>query len=350
MPISPLDPAPITRYLRAKASSHLLVAAIHHLNVFEELNEGPMSMNELQQKLHLKERPAMVLFPSLCAMGLVQFNTEAQLQLTELGKFLTASHPANLIGYAGLEKQDAGVLQMTEWLRNDGPENTSAGFSYIKDEAAPSPMDDPEAARFFTMALAGRARYLSPVVAGSMTKRNGNFLDIAGGTGYYTYEWLIANPGSRATIFDRPEVLKIAAELLDDFCNQKSREADTLKDRVTFMPGDMLTDDLPKADVLLAASVFHDWPVETCERLAQKFAEAINPGGELWIHDAFLNDTLDGPLAVTDYSAMLFLGTKGRAYSRKEYRTWFSNVGLVPSNENIATLMDYGLICATKPK
>lgn len=143
--------------------------------------------------------------------------------------------------------------------------------------------------------------------------------------------------------------MKVAAELLDDFCNQGGNKTKTLKERITFMPGDMLTDSLPKADLLLAASVFHDWPTETCEVLAKKFAAALNSGGELWIHDAFLNDALDGPIAVTDYFAMLFLGTKGRAYSRKEYRNWLSRAGLVPSPENIPTLMDYGLISAIKP-
>lgn len=349
MTSSPLDLAPITRYLRAKASSHLLVAAVHHLGVFEELDKAPKSIQELQQIMHLKERPAMVLFPALCAMGMMYFNTQRQLQLTELGKYLTKNCPANLIGYAGLEKEDPGVLQMTEWLKNDGPENAAKGFSYVKDADAPSPMDDPAAARFFTMALAGRARHLSPIAAAKITKREGHLLDIAAGTGYYTYEWLAANPNSRATIFDRTEVLKVAAELLDAFCNSDRKDVKEIKSRVTFMPGDMLTDELPKTDLLLAASVFHDWPTETCELLAKKFAAALKPGGELWIHDAFLNDTLDGPMAVTDYAAMLFLGTKGRAYSRKEYRNWFVQAGLLPSPENIPTLMDYGLIWAMKP-
>jgi len=344
-----LDLAPITRLLRAKASSHLLVAAVHHLGVFEELDKGRKSIMDLQKNLKLKDRPAMVLFPALCAMGMIEYNSQHQVQLTALGKYLTTGCPENLIGYAGLEKQDPGVLQMIEWLQNDGPQNSSEGFSYVKDEEAPSPMDDPDAARFFTLALAGRARFLSPIVANKITKREGHLLDVAGGTGYYTYEWLAANPSSTATLFDRPEVLKVAAEILEDFCKGRSNEFNTIKERITFIPGNMLTDDLPKADVLLAASLFHDWPAETCEMLAKKFAKAIKPGGELWIHDAFLNDTLDGPLAVTDYSAMLFLGTKGRAYSRKEYRSWLLQAGLVPSSENIPTLMDYGLISATKP-
>jgi hypothetical protein len=343
MNLSILDPAPITRHLRAKSSSHLLVSAVHHFNVFEILSGGPMSLEQLQQQLGLRLRPAMVLFPALCAMELVRFNSLRNLEITELGRLLARSNPANIAGYLELDKDDPGVLRMTDWLKYDGPKDLAQGVSYVKDEHADSPMDDPGGARFFTMALAGRARYLSPVVANKMSRREGTLLDIAGGTGYYTYEWLLANPTSTATIVDRLEVLKIAQEILEGYPNKEE-----LRSRVTYLPGDMLVDDLPKADVVLAASLFHDWPEEVCIPLAKKFADTVNPGGELWVHDAFLEDTLDGPQTVTDYSAMLFLGTKGRAYSRKEYRTWLSDAGLVPSEINIPTLMDYGLISAKK--
>jgi len=199
------------------------------------------------------------------------------------------------------------------------------------------------------MALAGRAKYLSPIVADKITRRNGILLDVAGGTGYYTYEWLLANPSARAILCDRPEVLKVASEILEEFCSERAADASSIKERITFLPADMLTDELPEADIVLAASLFHDWPTQTCEILAAKFAKALKPGGELWVHDAFLNDTLDGPIAVTDYSAMLFLGTKGRTYSRKEYRSWFTKAGLIPVPKEMATLMDYGLISAVKP-
>ena len=343
-----LDLAPITQYLRAKASSQLLVCAIHHFNVFEILSFAPVSLKDLMQKTGLKDRPAMVLFPSLCAMGLLQWNDKNELEITELGRYLTTENIFNLIGYAGLEKEDAGVLHMKNWLLHDGPEDAFQGLSYIKDDAAASPMDEAETARFFTLALAGRARYLSPIVAQKIGSSNGHLLDVAAGTGYYTYEWLKVNNGATATIFDRPEVLKVAQELLQEFCNRYSLDITYFKSRITFLPGDMLKDELPQSDIILAASLFHDWPEDTCQMLAQKFAAALKPGGAIWIHDAFLNDTLDGPIAVTDYSAMLFLGTKGRAYSRKEYRNWLSNAGLQNVETSIPTLMDYGLISANK--
>lgn len=284
----------------------------------------------------------MVLFPALCAMELLKFDNEKKLYLTALGKFLVRTTPGNLIGYTGLESEDPGVLKMVQRIKNDGPEDATQGLSYVKDEHAESPMDEPDAARFFTMALAGRAKFLSPLVASKLPARKAHLVDVAGGTGYYTYEWLLANPGSTATIIDRPEVLKIAAEILDSYSNKE------LKQRVTFHPGDMLEDEIPKGDIILTASLFHDWPDETCMILMKKFAASLNSDGELWVHDAFLNDTLDGPLPVTDYSAMLFLGTKGRCYSRKEYREWFTIAGLSPDAQNIPTLMDYGLISARK--
>lgn len=344
-----LDLAPITRHLRAMFGSRLLVAAVHHIPVFETLSHGPLLLAELQNQLGLKERPAMVLFPALCAMELLQYDAKNRLYLTELGRYLTQTQSPNLMGYVGLEKDDPGVVEMAVRLRNDGPLATPEGISFVKEGAEPSPMDDVEMARHFTLGLAGRAQRLSPLVAASLPKSDGHLLDVAGGTGYYTYEWLRQNPNATATLLDRPAVLTVAKELLDEFIQSGRPGVETVRDRVTFQPGDMLTDELPETDLLLAASLFHDWPTETCWMLAHRFAAALRPNGTLWVHDAFLTDALDGPMAVTDYSAQLFWGTKGRCYSRAEYRSWFSEAGLLPSSENLPTQLDYGLIWAQKP-
>lgn len=344
------DPAPITRHLRAMFGSRLLLAAVHHLNVFETLSAGPLPLAELSQRLNLDERPAMTLFPALCAMELLQYDAAGSLAITELGRYLTPGRTPNLVGYTGLEKDDPGVLEMALRLRNDGPLEAPEGISFVKEGEGPSPMDDPELARKFTLGLAGRARHLSPIVAANLPKREGHLLDVAGGTGFYTYEWLLANPTSTATLLDRPAVLTVAAGILDEFSRSGRPGADTVQARVTLLPGDMLTDELPQTDILLAASLFHDWPVPTCQLLAHRFAATLRSGGELWVHDAFLNDGLDGPLAVTDYSAQLFWGTKGRCYSRAEYQSWFVQAGLTPSPDAIPTQLDYGLIWARKEK
>ncbi len=341
------DPAPITRFLRARASSQLLVVAVHHLQIFEALAATSRSIADLMKITGLKERAAMVLFPALCAMDLLRHDDKGNLSITELGKFLTHGAHGSLVGYTGLDKDDPGVLQMRDFLLNDGPENQGAGLSYVMEGDVPSPMDEPAAARFFTTALAGRARYLSPLVAAAMPGDKKHLLDIAGGTGYYTFEWLMLNPVATATIIDRPEVLAVAKELLQGWIKLHPQHKH-ISTRITWMDSDMLTVDFPRADLILAASMFHDWPAETCLMLAQKIGKALHPGGEVWIHDAFLNDTMDGPLAVTDYSAILFLATKGRCYSRAEMREWLAQAGLINNDVTIPTLLDYALIYAKK--
>jgi O-methyltransferase domain len=345
--LSQPDPATLTWHLRAMYRSRLLVAAVHHLRVFELLAAGSLPLPEFQRQLNLKERPAMVLIPSLAAMGLIDFHLARDVSLTARGRLLTSASTPNLVGYLGLEAEDPGVVEMARRVREDGSSQTAQGTAFVKDGTEPSPMDDPESARFLTLALSGRARLLAPLVAAALPQVNGHLLDVAGGTGLFAYEWLRINPKATATVLDRGPVLAVAAEFLDEFCRGADPNCATVKDRVRLQPGDMLEDELPQSDLILAASLFHDWPGETCRLLARRFAEALQPGGQLWAHDAFLDDTLDGPLPVTDYSAQLFWFTKGRCYSRREYYGWMTRAGLSPTAVNLPTQMDYSLISAT---
>ncbi len=233
-----IDPVSITRALRGVYSTRLLCVAVCHLKVFEHAADGSHTLESLQAELGLAERPANVLLPALRAMGLLTLEADCVV-VTDAGRYLCEREPCNLINYIGGEANDPGVLEMVERLRHDGlPGET--GISFVKDDAAPSPMDDPEAARRFTLALAGRARLLSPLVARAMPS-TGHLLDIACGTGFFAFEWLRLNPAARATLIDTSEVLAVAREF--------SAEYGDVVDRIDFLPADMLVDPLPEADL-----------------------------------------------------------------------------------------------------
>ncbi len=75
--------------------------------------------------------------------------------------------------------------------------------------------------------------------------------------------------------------------------------------------------------------MLHDWDVADCRTLVGRCASALPPGGQLLIHDVFLNDDHDGPVPIALYSAALFRLTEGRAYSAAgEYRGWLREAGL----------------------
>jgi SAM-dependent methyltransferase len=188
--------------------------------------------------------------------------------------------------------------------------------------------------------LAGRAKNVAPAVADRAPLANARLLlDVGGGTGIYSIACLQKYPGLRAIVFDRPEVLKVAAEMAAAY---------GVADRLECRPGDMFRDPLPgEADIILLSNILHDWDVPECRALVQRCAEVLPPGGRLLIHDVFLNDALDGPLPIALYSAALFCLTEGRAYSAAEYRSWLSEAGLTPG-EIVPTLIHCGLLPGVK--
>jgi SAM-dependent methyltransferase len=315
-----IDPVSITRALRGVYSTRLLCAAVCHLKVFEHAVDGSHTLESLQAELGLAERPANVLLPALRAMDLLKLEDDCVV-VTDAGRYLCEREPCHLINYIGGEANDPGVLEMVERLRHDGlPGET--GISFVKDDAAPSPMDDPEVARAMPSAE--------------------HLLDVACGSGFFAFEWLRLNPAARATLLDTSEVLAVAREF--------SAEYGDVVDRIDFLPADMLVDPLPGADLILAGSLFHDWPTGTCADLMHRFADALHPDGQLFIHDVYLNDSMDGSLPATDYSAQLFQHTKGRLYSRAEYESWMTASGLEPTDHHTSTQLEYALIAGRKPE
>ena len=64
-------------------------------------------------------------------------------------------------------------------------------------------------------------------------------------------------------------------------------------DRMELRAGDMFADPLPAGcDAVLLSNILHDWDEPECERLVGRCAGSLQPGGQLLIHDVFLNETM----------------------------------------------------------
>ena len=344
--VSPaLDPTPIFDVFRGHLGTELLVAAVHHFRLFERLAvSGPMTPDDLRRDLGLAERPTTVLITALRAMGLLDRDPAGRIDATELARdHLTPGAFFDVSGYVGLQAEGPGVLAMVERLRTNRPhgaDRADEGAMFIFKEGLESAMEREASARSLTLALAGRARNVAPVLAERYPLDAARvLLDVGGGTGIYGIAWLLRHPDLRLIVWDRPEVLKVAAEMA---------AAHGVADRVELRPGDMFHDPVPEgADTILLSNILHDWDIADCWVLISRCAQALHPGGRLLIHDAFLDDDLAGPLPVALYSAALFTQTEGRAYSAEEYRTWLSDAGLVPG-EVTPTLVHCGVLPGVK--
>ena len=338
------DPTPLFELFRGNHATELLVAAVAHFDVFARLAGRPMTLDELGAELGLGERPSHVLVTALRAMGTVARDAAGRLSLTPSAmEHLVPGGPFYMGDYCGLAAQSPGVLAMAERLRLDRPfgaEKPDQGAAFIYREGVESAMEKEASARSLTLALSGRAKNVAPLLARDLPLDGASHvLDVGGGTGLYAIALLQANPGLRASVLDRPEVLKVAAEFA---------AAAGVTDRLALVPGDMFTTALPSADVVLLSNILHDWDVPGCRALVARCAAALPAGGRLVVHDVFLDDDLGGPLPIALYSAALFTLTEGRAYSAAEYRGWLREAGLEADAAIVPTLVHCGALVGTK--
>ncbi|NQV23100.1 MAG: methyltransferase domain-containing protein, partial [Rhodopirellula sp.] len=284
-----LDPTIIFELFRGSHATELLTAAVAHFNVFGRLAEQPLSSEDLRKNLGLERRPSVVLLTALKAFGLITTDEAGVLHLTALARnHLVPGAEFDVGNYVGLAAQSPNVLDMVERLKTNSPAgaDSDSGAAFIYRDGIASAMEAEESARHFTMALAGRAKNVAPVLAENVPMDEAKLLvDVGGGTGIYSFALLQKNPNLHAVIVDRPEVLRIAEELAAEY---------GVSDRTELLPGDMFADPLPTdADVVLLSNILHDWDVPECRKLVQRCAGRVGSGDcspkpltepDLWAH------------------------------------------------------------------
>ena len=339
-----IDPAPIFEHYRGVYATALLGAAIAEFKLFERLANAPKDDAELVAQMGLSSRAGNVLLVAMRAMGFLATDSQGRVALTDMAReHLVPGGPFDVSDYVSQANNTEAVREIIERLRTNGPAGAKPqeqGVAFIYREGMSSAMEKEEAARRFTLALAGRAKNVAPVLARNVPLGGAKvLLDVGGGTGIYSIACLKRHPNLRAIVWDRPQVLKVAREFA---------EAAGVTDRLRLEPGDMFADRVPEGcDVILLSNILHDWDVPECQTLVSRLASALPRRGRLLIHDAFLNDSLDGPLPIAMYSANLFCVTEGRCYSAAEYREWLVEAGLEPG-KIIPTLVHCGVLPAMK--
>lgn len=339
-----IDPAPIFEHYRGVYGTALLGAAVAEFKLFDRLAQQSCDEHDLIERLELSPRAGNVLLVAMRAMGLLTTDAARRVALSDLAReHLVPGDRFDVSDYVSQANNSEAVREMIERLRTNKPAGAKPheqGVAFIYRQGMSSAMEQEDAARRLTLALAGRAKNVAPVLARTVPLAEAKvLLDVGGGTGIYSIACLARYPRLRAIVWDRPQVLKVAEEFA---------RAAGVADRIRLEPGDMFTDRVPDgADVMLLSNILHDWDVPECRMLVSRLASALPKEGRLLIHDAFLNDALNGPLPVALYSANLFCVTEGRCYSSAECGQWLTDAGLRPGKV-IPTLVHCGVLTGTK--
>lgn len=124
--------------------------------------------------------------------------------------------------------------------------------------------------------------------------------DIAGGFGHLLGAVLAANPAAKGVLFDLPEVLAGAKEMLDGL---------GVTDRVTMVEGNFFENVPVEADVYILKHITHDWDDERDVRILANIGSNMKADSKLLIVDAVLSGPNEPDLGkVIDLEMLLLPG------------------------------------------
>lgn len=305
-----LNPGKILRLSGAYWQSCALHAAVK-LNLFTVIGDQPTTAARAAEKIGADPRSVEVLLNAMAALEFVE-KRDGEFSNTELSAKFLCQESAEYVGFMVMHHHHL----VDSWGKLDevvmtGRPNRSSQASFA----------DKEWMEAFLMGMFNVAMTLAP----ELTKRidlNGSrrLLDLGGGPGTWAIHFCLANPGLRATVFDQPGSAPFARKVIDRF---------KVGDRVDFKGGDFLVDELPGGyDAAWLSQILHGENPDQCQKIVNKAAGAINPGGLVMIHEFILNNDGAGPVGPALFSLNMLSGTHGgRSYTERELSDMLTEAG-----------------------
>lgn len=320
------DPTVLYRCRDELYSTDMLIAALKGLDFFTWLHEHPGTIASIARGLDLHVRPVDVMTTLFVAMGLLERDGEVLRTSGVAREHLVAGSPWYLGPYFPKLTDRPIAEDLLRVLRTGQPAN----FASRKDEADWHRAMETEAfAEEFLAAMDCRGLLTAQALARNLDLNSSRrLLDIGGGSGIYACSLVAHFPHLRASVLEKPPV---------DRVTRRAVERRGFSDGVDVIAADMFAGDLPRGyDIHLYSNVLHDWDEDVVRRLLGASAAALDAGGAILIHDAFLDAAKTGPLEMAAYSVLLMHVTQGRCYSVSEMSKWLQDAGfrapvIVPS-------------------
>lgn len=304
-----LTPDSIRNLANSFQQSRVLLTSIE-LGIFTVLDKHIMYSEEVAKKIGCNIRAVDRLMNALVALGFLKkihgkfYNTEAS------AKYLIKGKPDYM-----------GNLHHTNHLWDSWStltESVREGKSVFKKDKSKKE----NWRENFISAMHYRAQHEAKIISLMIDLSNVNkMLDVGGGSGAFTYQFMLANDKINGVIFDLPEIIPITKKYAVQY---------DLINRLEFIEGDYLSDSLGSGyDLILLSAIVHINSYEQNKELIKKCANSLNAGGQIIIRDFIMNDDRTGPANGALFSLNMLVGTEcGDTYTENEMKEWFRNSGI----------------------
>ncbi|MFH1000358.1 MAG: methyltransferase [Bacteroidota bacterium] len=165
-------------------------------------------------------------------------------------------------------------------------------------------------------------------------------LDVGGGSGDFSFEFIRKNKNLKAVVFDLPNVTQIT---------EKYIAMEGMEEIVKTVPGDYLTDEIGEGyDLAFLSAVIHSNSPDENKLLFKKCFNALNNKGQIVILDYIMDDKRTEPLMGALFALNMLVGTdKGDTYTEKEISSWMKEAGF-KRIKKITTPLDTALMIGSR--
>ena len=331
-----VTPERIMQFAWGYAAPLVLEAAIHH-RVFDVLDSGPKSLEEMQAATGASARGLAAISNVLVGMNFLAKDGGGLYSLTpESAAFLVRSKPSFM---GGLILHTSEQL-IPKWLKLNEIVETGKPLAAVNQEATGGVFFEQFVVDIFPMSYPA-AKTLAASFNLSDAAEPVGVLDLAAGSGVWGIALAQSSPRVQVTAVDWPEVLPITEKTVARF---------GLSERFKFVSGDLLSADFGSGhQIATLGHILHSEGEARSRSLLTKTFEALASGGTIAIAEFLVNEDRTGPLNGLIFAVNMLVNTEhGGTYSFEEISGWLAEAGFV----NPRTLDSPGpspLILADKP-
>jgi acetylserotonin O-methyltransferase len=312
------DPNPILELLESFRRSKVMFTALT-LGLFDRLAQGPATVEVLARDLRCDADALGRLLGACGCLGLVTRAAESYANTPAAQVYLTSDSPRRLTGYA--RYSDAVLWKLWAHLDDairEGTHRWKQAYG-IEGSIFASLFRTDADRREFLMGMHGQGLISSPyIVTAFDLGRFERLVDVGGATGHLAIAACRRYPGLHAVVFDLPDVLPVARELI---------AADGMAERIELVGGDFFADTLPMGDLYAMGRIVHDWSEPKIHQLLRTIYERLPAGGALLIAEKLLNDERTGPPWAVLQSLNMLVCTEGKERTLGEYETLLQQAG-----------------------
>lgn len=329
----------------AAFTTQALVAAME-LNLFEQIRDGPVTVEALADQTGASKEGLNILVRTLVPLGYLEQDGDTY----RLTKAARRSLPQNEVDAMGtfLKTQARKGLDSTRAVR-DAPEDGVIGWETVQSG---------EVGRGYQAMMRWLASDLVDEIVEkvSLPDEANRMIDIGGSHGLYTVGFCDEQDGLEGRIIDWPIGLEAAEQTLAD--------RPEMADRIELIERDFEQEDLPGGnDFAFLGQIVHGLTPEGNQELFEKLGEATtdigtvaildqvaDPPSSGWLpFDPSQSSFADGIAALLGFGLFVFTG--GRSYAYDDLASWLASAGFSEvTYKPVKQSPGFSLIIANKPR